>query len=107
MQREGTVVAAQFKEGQALEQPIQLLPGKCYTVLAVGAGVTEMDIVLVASTPLPTSPTLAQDSSTGSTAALGGRGNCFKWSMPVGIQAKYVLKATKGSGVAAGQLFVK
>lgn len=108
MQREGPVVAAQFQEGQILEQPIQILPGKCYTVLAVGAGIQEMDITLIATTPVPgLSPILAQDGGSGNQASLGGRGNCFKWSAPFGINAKYVLKATRGSGVAAGQLFVK
>ena len=108
MTREGPVVAGQFKEGQTLEQAIQILPGKCYTVLAVGAGIQEMDIQMIALTPVPgLSPTLAQDSGSGSNASLGGRGNCFKWSAPVGIQAKFVMKATRGQGIAAGQLFVK
>jgi hypothetical protein len=108
MQREGGVVAAQFQEGQTFEQPVQLQPGKCYTVLAVGAGIQEMDITLMVSTPLPgASPVLAQDSGAGSQASLGGRGNCVKWSFPMGAQGKYVLKATRGSGMAAAQLYTK
>jgi hypothetical protein len=108
MTREGPVVAGQFKDGQILEQPIQILPGKCYAVLAVGAGIAEMDITLVATTPIPqATPILAQDQGTGASASLGGRGQCFKWSLPFGINAKFVLKATRGSGIAAGQLYVK
>lgn len=108
MSKEGPVVAGQFKEGQILEQPIQILPGKCYSVLAVGAGISEMDITLVATTPLPqASPVLAQDQGSGASASLGGRGNCFKWGFPFGINAKFMLKATRGSGIAAGQLYVK
>ena len=108
MSREGTIIAGQFKEGQTLEQAIQMLPGKCYTVLAVGVGIQEMDIALVAVTPLPqASPVLAQDQGSGASASLGGRGQCFKWTLPFGINAKYVLKASRGSGVAAGQLYVK
>ena len=108
MQREGPVAAAQFKEGQTMEQSFQILPGKCYTVLAVGAGIQEVDIQLIALTPVPgVSPTLAQDAGSGSNASLGGRGSCYKWSMPFGIQAKYVVKATKGQGIIAGQLFSK
>ena len=108
MQREGTTVAGQFKDGQTLEQAFQILPGKCYTVLAVGAGIAEMDIQLIALTPVPgLSPVLAQDSGSGNQASLGGRGNCYKWSAPIGIQAKYVMRATRGQGIAAGQLFVK
>jgi hypothetical protein len=63
---------------------------------------------LIALTPIPgASPELARDNTTGANAALGGRGNCFRWSMPVGINAKFVLKATAGSGIAAGQLYSK
>jgi hypothetical protein len=107
MQREGSVVAANFKEGQVLEQPFQMLPGKCYTVLAVGAGPQQIDLTIVAVTPLPGSGVLAQAQGNGPNAALGGRGNCFRWNppVPVGINAKYVIRATRGQGIAAGQLY--
>ena len=108
MTKEGPVVAGNFQQGQSLEQAIQLNPGKCYTVLAVGVGITEMDVSLVMATPLPgMSPVLAQDSSTGATASLGGKGNCYKWSAPLATPAKFVMKARTGQGVAAGQLYVK
>lgn len=108
MTREGQVAAGNFKEGQTLEQPFQMLPNKCYTVLAVGAGVAEVDISIVAVTPIPqASGVLAQDQGTGSSASLGGRGNCYKWPWPVGINAKYVIRATRGQGIAAGQLYSK
>lgn len=108
MNPDSPVVAAQFQEGQVLEQPVQLMPNKCYTVVAFGAGIQEMDISLVAVTPLPNvAGPLAQDNSTGNTASLGGKGNCFKWTWPVGINAKFVLKATRGAGMAAGQMFSK
>ncbi len=108
MAREGQVAAGQFKEGQTLEQPFQMLPNKCYSVLAVGAGVQEVDISIVAVTPIPqASGVLAQDQGTGSSASLGGRGNCYKWSFPFGINAKYVVKATRGQGVIASQLYSK
>ena len=108
MTREGQVAAGQFKEGQTLEQPFQMLPNKCYTVLAVGAGVQEVDISIVAVTPIPqASGVLAQDNGTGASASLGGRGNCYKWSFPFGINAKFVVKATRGQGVIASQLYSK
>ncbi|WP_437314811.1 hypothetical protein [Sorangium sp. So ce385] len=108
MTKEGGPIAGQFSAGQTLEQQIQLMPGKCYTILGVGAGITELDISLVALTPIPMgSSVLAQDNLTGANAALGGRGNCYRWSLPVGINAKYIVKATAGSGVAAAQLYVK
>jgi hypothetical protein len=107
MQREGAVVAANFKEGQILEQAFQMLPGKCYTVLAVGAGPQQLDLTIVAVTPLPGSGVLAQTQGNGPNASLGGRGNCFKWNppVPVGINAKYVIRAARGQGIAAGQLY--
>ena len=106
---EGNVLAGQFQEGQTLEQQIQLNTGKCYTVLSVGTGtISEMDIQLILLTPVPgLSSVLAQDTGTGSKAVLGSKNNCFRWSAPIGVTAKYVMKATKGSGVAAGQLYVK
>jgi len=106
MNREGPVVAAKFSEGQTLEQPFQMLPGKCYTVLAVGAGVAQIDLAIVALVPIPgTQGPLAQATGNGPYASLGGRGNCYKWSLPVGINAKYVIRATRGQGIAAGQLY--
>ncbi len=105
MNREGTLIAGNFKEGQTLEQAFQMLPGKCYTVLAVGAGISQVDLAIVAVTPLPqASGVLAQTSGTTS-ASLRGRGNCFRWDLPVGINAKYVIRAARGMGVAAGQLY--
>ena len=108
MQREGNVAAANFQEGQTMEEAVNLQPGKCYTVLAVGAGVGEVDISLQLTTPMPgMNPALAQDSGSGQQAALGGGGNCYKWPWPMAGQAKYVIKATRGSGLVAGQLYVK
>ncbi len=108
MSREGNVAAGNYKEGQILEQPFQMMPNKCYTVLAVGAGVQEVDISIVAVTPIPqASGVLAQDQGTGASASLGGKGNCYKWSFPFGINAKFVVKATRGQGVIASQLYSK
>jgi len=108
MQREGNVAAGNFSEGSVLEEAVNLQPGKCYTVLAVGAGPSEVDISLVATTPVPgMNPVLAQDSGTGQQASLGGNGNCYKWPWPMAGQAKYIVKATRGSGIIAAQLYVK
>lgn len=108
MQKEGPVLAGNFQEGQRLEQAVQLMPNKCYTITATGAGIQELDVQLVIIAPLPgQTPALAQDNQTGSTAVLGGSGNCFRWSFPMGANAKWIMTATKGSGVAAGQMYVK
>ncbi|HEY4116542.1 MAG TPA: hypothetical protein VGM56_01750 [Byssovorax sp.] len=108
MNREGGTIAGQFREGQTLEQPFQLAPNKCYTVLAVGAGVLETDISIVAVTPIPAqSPVLANDNTSGPNASLGGRGNCYRWQAPIGINAKFVVRATRGMGIIAAQMYAK
>ena len=105
----GSVMAANFQQGQALEAQVQMEPGKCYTV--VGAGVppvTELDIKLLAITPMPgMAPVLAVDNTAGMQAVLGEKPNCFKWAWPIAAPVKVVVSVTAGSGLAAAQLFGK
>ena len=105
MNREGNLIAGNFKEGQTLEQAFQMLPGRCYTVLAVGAGITQIDLAIVAVTPIPQASGVLAQATGNANAALGGHGNCFRWELPVGINAKFVVHAARGQGVAAGQLY--
>lgn len=109
MKPDGGPFAGHFQEGQSLEQPINISPGKCYTVVGIGLGIEELDIQLVAQ-PAPTLPpvVLAQDSSTGAAATLGGKASgCWKNPTPLGGPGKVILKATKGTGLAAAQVYVK
>ena len=108
MQPDGGAFAGQFQEGQSLEQPFNIQPGKCYSVVGVGVGIQELDIQIAAQ-PVPNIPptTLAQDSTSGPNATLGGKGNCFKNPLPVGGPAKVIMKATKGAGMAVAQIYVK
>jgi hypothetical protein len=105
----GSVMAANFQQGQALEAQVQMEPGRCYTV--VGAGVppvAELDIKLVAITPMAgMAPILAVDNTTGLQAVLGEKPNCFKWAWPIPAPVKVVVTVTAGSGLAAAQLFGK
>ena len=107
MQAEGGPFAGQFQAGQTLEQPFNLQAGKCYAVVGVGLGITELDIQIVAHQPPLPAVNLAQDSSTGSNATLGGKGQCFKNPLPLGGPAKVILKATAGSGIGVAQIYVK
>ena len=108
MKADGSPFAGQFKEGDTLEQPINIQAGKCYTVVGASiGGIVELDIQLVAQTaPLPPM-VLAQDSTTGPTATLGGKGKCFRNPLPIGGPGKVILKATKGAGLAAAQVYIK
>jgi hypothetical protein len=108
MQPDGSAIAGQFGQGQVLEQQFNLQAGKCYTVVAVGIGITELDVFIQVQ-PVPQFPgqTIAQDNQQGAQAVLGGRGNCFKNPLPIGGPAKLVMKATAGTGVAVAQLYSK
>jgi hypothetical protein len=104
----GGVFAGQFQEGQTLEQPINVEAGKCYTVVAMGMGIQQLDVQLVAQVP-PLPPTVvAQSNGQGPQATLGGKAaGCWKNPLPIGGPAKIVLKATRGAGMAAAQIYVK
>ena len=108
MQPVTDVVAAQFQQGQKMEQRFQMVGGKCYGAVAAGAGVNGINIKFVALQPVPgvPNPVLAEASG-GAQTALGGRGKCFKWSAPFGINVAAVYTATSGSGVAAGRVYAK
>lgn len=103
------VVAGQFQQGQVLEQVFQMAPNKCYAALAVGAGITEMNIQFILQQPMlgVPNPVLAEDKSAGATAKLGARGSCFKWPFPFGATVKAVFTAVSGQGIAAGRVYSK
>jgi hypothetical protein len=104
-------IVGDFKQGQRLEQQFQMVQGKCYGAVSVGApgGITEMHIRFVALQPIPgiPNPVLAEDKGTGTQAALGGGGQCFKWSFPMGVNARVEYIAQAGQGIAAGRVYVK
>ena len=105
----GSLMAANFQQGQQLEAQVQMEPGKCYTV--VGAAlppVSELDLKLIAVTPLAgMAPVLAVDNTTGVQSVLGEKPNCFKWAWPIAAPVKVVVTVTSGQGLAAAQLFGK
>lgn len=108
MAPEGPPIAGNFQEGQTLEGQFTFQPGKCYTVLAVGAGVTQVEVEMQYVTPLPgLSPSIGKSTQGGAQASIGGKGNCLKPISPFPANAKYIITAKKGAGVAAAQLYVK
>ncbi|TKD09272.1 hypothetical protein [Polyangium fumosum] len=108
MQPDGSPFAAQFQEGQVLEQAINIEAGKCYSVIASGVGIQQLDVQLVLhAAPLPPQ-ILAQSNGQGATAILGGKANgCFKNPLPIGGPGKVIVKATRGAGLAAAQIYKK
>lgn len=68
---------------------------------------SQVDLSIVAVTPIPQASSILASSSGTSNASLGGRGNCFRWDFPVAINAKFVVRATAGRGLAAAQLYSK
>jgi len=106
MSPEGGAFAGNFQQGQTLEQPFNIEPGKCYTVVGVGVGITELDIQIVGQLG-PMTQVLAQDNQQGPQAVVGSAGNCFKNPLPVGGPAKVVMTATGGTGIAVAQIYKK
>jgi hypothetical protein len=99
--------AGNFQQGQTLEQSFEMQPNKCYTVIGTSQGITELDIQLVTLLPMAGAQVVAQDNTQGGKAVLGGKGQCYKYLAPVGVNAKAVLIATAGSGLAAARIYVK
>jgi len=107
MSRDGAPMAANFQTGQTMEQVIQLQSGRCYTVVAAGPTVQAWDFKLVmVANPLPIVPVLAHETATGTTAALAGNGNCFRWNW-LPTQARVVVQVTSGGGVGVAQVYGK
>jgi hypothetical protein len=109
MQPSGVPFAGSFQEGQTLEQAINIEPGKCYTVVATGMGVQQVDLQLVVQ-PAPMFPpaVVAQSQASGTTAVIGGKAaGCWKNALPTGGPGKIILKATRGAGMAAAQVYMK
>jgi hypothetical protein len=105
----GSPLAGSFQTGQSLEGQVQLQPQKCYTIVASGiAPITELNVQLVATTPLPNlSPVLATDNDSGPTAVIGKKPNCYRWPFPLAAPAKVVLTVAAGAGLAAVQVYEK
>lgn len=109
MQPEGGTFAGQFQEGQTLEQPLNIQAGKCYAVVGVGLPpIQELDIqIVVQPAPMIPATVLAQDNAQGANATVGGKGNCFRNPLPLGGPGKVIVRAVRGSGIAAAQIYVK
>ncbi|HEY3820933.1 MAG TPA: hypothetical protein VGL81_27405 [Polyangiaceae bacterium] len=112
MGAEGAPLAGSFQEGQVLEQPIMIMPGKCYTFIAAstgGPGPTELEIQLVAQSIIPgLVPMMGEQKGAAGKVVLGKGTGCIKLALiPIAVPSKWVIKALKGSGTVVGQAFSK
>ena len=108
MQKDGAMVAGNFQAGQTLEGTFTFQPGKCYTLVAQGAGITSIGLEMQYVTPLPgLAPSIGKSSQAGSQASIGGKANCLRPISPFPAQAKFIVTARTGAGMAAAQLFSK
>jgi hypothetical protein len=112
MSPEGVAVAGSFQEGQVLEQAIMIMPGKCYTFIAAstgGPGPQELEIQLVAQSIIPgLVPMMGEQKGAAGKVVLGKGTGCIKLALlPIGVPSKWVIKATRGSGVVVGQAYSK
>ena len=108
MTKEGAPIAGNFQAGQTLESTFTFTPGKCYTLLAQGAGVTDVGLEMQYVTPLPgLNPSVGKSAQKGTQASIGGKGNCLKPLSPFAAPAKFIVTARSGAGVAAAQLYSK
>jgi hypothetical protein len=101
----GSPVAAQFQTGQCVELNVNMVPGKCYSV--VGSGVPTVQNLDLALVPPGLQIVASSDSSIGPTAVLGESPNCFKWALPTAGTMKLIVSVSAGQGLAAAQVFEK
>jgi hypothetical protein len=110
MAPDGQSFAGNFPEGSILEHPIQIQPNKCYTIVGGAVGITQLDISLVLQLvpALPATPLANTTSPPGPTAVVGGKSvGCWKNPTPLAGPGKIIVRALKGTGIAAVQVFSK
>ncbi len=108
MAQDGPIVVGNFQEGQTLEGTFTFQPGKCYTLVGAGAGPTSIKLEMQYVTPLPgLAPTIGTSSQTGAQASIGGKANCLRPISPFPANAKFIVRAAKGAGLIAAQLYSK
>jgi hypothetical protein len=109
MQLAGDLIAGKLAPGVFVEQEIRLEPGRCYALIAVGGdGITELDAEITRMNPVRgKGDSLAADAATGTTAVIGGGGNCYQFDGKAPTAARFTLRARAGQGVAVGQLYAR
>jgi hypothetical protein len=105
MSPDGQVAKGNLAEGSHVGFVANMDPNKCYTIVAFGAGMTDLDVNLLAP---PLYNFLAgQDGMVGPTAVIGAAPKPMCPVLPVSVPWKVDLFAKKGAGQVAAQLYSK
>ncbi len=105
MSPEGQVAKGNLTEGGHIDFVVNMDPSRCYAIVAYGAGITDLDVNLLAP---PFYNVLAgQDGMAGPTAVVGAAPRPMCPLIPVAVPYKIDLHAKKGGGQVAAQLYSK
>ncbi len=105
MSPDGQVAKGNLAEGGHVDFIVNMEPTKCYTIVAYGAGVVDLDVNLLAP---PLYNFLAgQDGMAGPTAVIGAAPRPMCPIIPMAVPYKVDLHAKKGGGAVAAQLYSK
>jgi hypothetical protein len=105
MSPDGQVAKSSLAEGGHVGFVVNMDPSKCYAVVAYGAGVTDLDVTLLA--PPLYNFVAGQDGMAGPSAVIGAAPKPMCPIIPMAIPYKVDLHAKKGSGQVAAQLYSK
>lgn len=105
MSPDSQVAKGTLAEGGHIQFVMNLDPSRCYTIIAYGAGVTDMDVHLLA--PPLHNFLVGQDGMIGPTAVLGAPPQPMCPSLPIAIPYKVDLHAKTGFGPIAAQVYSK
>jgi hypothetical protein len=83
-----------------------MLPGRCYGVVGVGAGIADLDLELSIGEP-PVDYTMGSDGTKASQAVIGLGGKCIQNTLPTDEPAKVIVSAKQGKGSALVQIYWK
>ncbi len=105
MSPEGQVAKGNLAEGGHVGFVVNMEPTKCYAVVAYGAGVTDLDVHLLA--PPFYNFVAGQDGMAGPTAVVGAAPKPLCPLIPMAVPYKIDLHAKKGAGQVAAQVYSK
>ena len=105
MTAEGQVARGNLIEGGHIGFVTNMEPSKCYTIVAFGAGVSDLDINLLA--PPFYNFLTGQDAMSGDTAVIGASPRPICPVVPIAVPYKVDLYARRGGGAVAAQVYSK